>query len=160
MEQLFELFFRNGLRPLSLLDGAAELESKMNRSELAALLTIRYRGRLTMSELATELGAPLSTVTSLAQRLVRKGWIERTRSDADQRVYWVRLTDEGKAIGDRAYATMSVWFERVQAALTPKELEQFLALALKVGKALQQDKGAKEKPAAGKEKLSRIRIDD
>ncbi|MEF3302054.1 MarR family winged helix-turn-helix transcriptional regulator [Paenibacillus sp. GYB003] len=161
MEQLFELFVRNGLRPLSLLEEATELERQMNRSELAALLTIQYREELTMSELAAELGAPLSTVTSLAKRLVRKGWVERNRSADDQRVFLVRLTAEGGELAIRARTTMNRLFERVQAALTAEELQQFLSLAIKVMKALQTGKESKTREAGGKAKrLSRIAIED
>ena len=69
MEQIFELFIKNGLRPLSLLPEMAGLEQAVNRSDLAALLMLHFRGELAMSAFAGELGVPLSTMTSLAKRL-------------------------------------------------------------------------------------------
>ena len=83
----------------------------------------------------TELGAPLSTVTSLVKRLVRKGLINRAHSDKDQRIILVQLTEEGKELALQARAIMENMFLRVQAALSNDELQQFLTLVVKVGKA-------------------------
>lgn len=137
MEQILELFLKNGLRPLSLLPEMAGLERKVNRSEIAVLLMLHFRGEMTMSALASELGAPLSTMTSLAQRLVRKGLIVRYPSDKDQRIILVQLTEEGMQIVSQARAIIEKVFARVQAALSANELKQFLSLAVKIGKAVQ-----------------------
>ena len=65
LDQMLELFLKNGLRPLSFLSETAELDREVNRSELTALLMLHFRGQLTMSALASHLGVPLSTATSL-----------------------------------------------------------------------------------------------
>ncbi|MGG2196462.1 MarR family winged helix-turn-helix transcriptional regulator [Paenibacillus validus] len=138
MEQILELFLKNGLRPLSMLPDMAGLERVVNRSEIAVLLMLHFRGKMTMTALASELGAPLSTMTSLAQRLVRKGLIERRQSGTDQRIILVQLTDEGLQLVLQVKATIEKVFIRVQAALSADELNQFLALAVKIGKAVQE----------------------
>jgi DNA-binding MarR family transcriptional regulator len=158
LDQMLELFLQNGLRPLSLLSETAELEREVNRSELTALLVMHFQGELTMSALAAELGAPLSTVTSLVKRLVRKGLINRNQSTKDQRIMLVDLTSEGKQLALQARTIMEDMFGRVQAALNQDELQQFLTLALKVGKAL-QGKGSKE-IATKEQQLRKIQIDD
>ena len=68
LDQMLELFLQNGLRPLSFLSETAELDREVNRSELTALLVLQFRGQLTMSALASHLGVPLSTTTSLVKR--------------------------------------------------------------------------------------------
>ncbi|MDF2651769.1 MAG: transcriptional regulator [Paenibacillus sp.] len=159
MEQMLELFLQNGLRPLSNLSETTDLERKVNRSELTALLLLYFRGQLTMSALASQLGVPLSTTTSLVQRLVRKGLVERTQSTRDQRIMNVELTGEGRQLALQAKAIMENMLTRVQAALSREELEQFLTLAVKVGKALQQNK---EQQGSGRKdgELRKIVIDD
>lgn len=158
MEQLLELFFKNGLRPLNLLFDTTDLERKVNRSDLAALLMLHLHGEIGMSELAENLGAPLSTVTSLAKRLVKKGLIKRNQSTKDQRVLLVRLTDEGQRLALQARLIIENIITRVQATLSTQELDQFISLALKIGKALQ----SKEDLTLGLQdtKLQKIRIDD
>jgi len=158
MEQLLEFLFKSGLRPLSILFETDHLERKVTRSELAALLMLHFHGEMAMSALAAELGAPLSTMTSLVKRLVRKGLVERNRSEMDQRVILVRLTEEGEELALQAKATMEKGFSRVQAALSADELQQLISLAVKVIKTLQQ----KDSPETGKpnQALRKIPIDD
>lgn len=158
LDQMLELFLQNGLRPLSLLSETAKFEQEVNRSDLSALLVLLFRGEMSTSVLATELGAPLSTVTSLVKRLERKGLINRAHSDHDQRIILVRLTEEGKELAVQARSTMEKMFLRVQAELSNDELQQFLTLVVKVGKALQ----GTEKKVNGTQdaKLRKIEIDD
>lgn len=158
MEQILSLFLKNGLRPLSLLPEMSSLERKVSRSEIAVLLMLHFRGEMTMSTLASELGAPLSTMTSLAKRLVRKGLIERTPSDKDQRMILVQLTEEGRQIVLQAKAIVEKAFARVQNALSADELQQFLSLAVKIGKAIQGQEAAETKMPSSK--IRNIPIDD
>ena len=136
MDQLLELFFKNGLRPLNLLFNTTDLERKVNRSDLAALLMLNIHGEMTMSELAEVLGAPLSTATSLAKRLVKKGLIERNQSSKDQRILLVRITDEGQRLAVQARTIIENVITRVQAVLSADELNQFISLVLKIRKSI------------------------
>jgi len=158
MEQMLELFLKNGLRPLSLFSETGGLEKEVNRSELSALLILHFRSEMTTSMLATELGAPLSTITSLAKRLVRKGLIERNHSTKDQRIILIRLTAKGKQLALQAKAIMENIFSRVQTILSTDELEQFLSLALKIGRALQKNES--KETVIEDQKLRKITIDD
>jgi DNA-binding MarR family transcriptional regulator len=159
MEHILELFLKNGLRPLSLLPEIVGLERAVNRSEIAVLLMLHFRGEMTMSELASELGAPLSTMTSLAQRLVRKGLIARRQSDKDQRIILVELSEKGLQLVSQVRSTIEGAFARVQASLSDEELKQFLSLAIKIGKAIQgQEVG--ETPIAQPSKVRNIPIVD
>lgn len=147
MQQWFELFFKNGLRPLSILPESLHLELQLTGSDMSTLLLLHFHNRLTMSEMAEYLGAPLSTVTSIAKRLVRKGYIRRERSPLDQRIIINRLTEDGESIAQVAVGTMQKMFERVENALSPDELQQFVRLSLKVASALQRNPAA-SKPAS------------
>lgn len=143
MEQLLEQFFKNVLRPLSLFPDTSHLEAHFTSSDLSVLLLIKIHGQLTMSEMAKHLGAPLSTVTSISKRLVRKGSIYREKSTQDQRIIVNRLTKEGDMIAEEVLDLMKDTFNKVEEALTPEELQQFLYLELKVAKALQQEAPSK-----------------
>jgi DNA-binding MarR family transcriptional regulator len=159
LDQLLELFLQNGLRPLSFLSETAELDREVNRSELAALLVLQRLGELTMSSLASHLGVPLSTTTSLVKRLVRKDLVDRTQSAKDQRIMHVELTAQGMKLALQAKSIMEDMFARVQASLSQEELQQFLSLAVKVVKALQ---GNERKENLGTKDLTlrKITIDD
>lgn len=66
------------------------------RQEVRVLLSVGEAGSATMGQLARELAAPLSSLTSIADRLVAKGMIRRHRSDSDRRVVLLELTRHGR----------------------------------------------------------------
>lgn len=158
MEQLLELFLKNGLKPL-LFDGELlELEKEVSsRSELIAIVILKQKGQSTMSELAMDLGAPLSTVTNIGQRLTRRGYIQRERDPKDQRAILVRLTPAGENLADRLLALMNNVLQRVQEVLTADELQQFIALSMKIAKAVQ---AAEQQHKEERAEVRRIQIDE
>lgn len=158
MENLFEFLLKSGLQPLKFIPELSELEKLVNRSEVVALLMLRFYDEMTMSELAVKLGSPLSTVTSLSKRLVRKGLIERYRSSKDKRIILIKLTNDGQKIAERAKEIIQKILVNVQKALSQDELNQFIHLALKVVKALQRnDETGKKVPNVP---FRRVPIDD
>lgn len=158
MQQLYDILLKTGLRPFSFFSETAKLEKNLNRSELTTLIILSFRGELAMSDLSAELGAPLSSMTSIAKRLENKGYIERFHSLKDQRITLVRMTAEGIKVASEARKIMDVNIQRVEQALTSEEMEQFLSLLFKIMKAFKneeiQGKDAKES------RVKRIRIDD
>lgn len=159
LDQILELFLKNELRPSSFLLETAELDRKVNRSELTAILMLHFRGQQTMSALADRLGVPLSTTTSLVKRLVQKGMVERTQSTKDQRIMNVELTDEGLKLALQANVIMESMLKRIQNSLSKEELEQFLSLAVRVGRAIQGER-VTEKRKTTDSTIRKIMIDD
>jgi DNA-binding MarR family transcriptional regulator len=162
MDQLFELFLKHGLRPLSLFSEVSELERVVSRSELAALIILQFHDEMAMSELATYLGVPLSTMTSLGKRLVHKGLIERSQSGKDQRIILIRLTEKGQLLAQQAKGIIDNILVRVQEVLSNDELQQFLSLTMKVVKALQQkeEKGTETETETENHQFRKIQIED
>lgn len=62
---------------------------------LVALLKVE---RLTMKELAEKIDKDKSTVTVLVDKLIKQGYVEKTRDIEDSRVVFVTLTRSGKAL--------------------------------------------------------------
>ena len=71
----------------------------------------------------------------------------------------VELTEEGMKLALQAKAIMNSMFVRIQSALSQEELQQFVSLAVKVGRAM-QGKGSKEHKETTDPKLRKIAIDD
>ncbi|MFD1738224.1 MarR family winged helix-turn-helix transcriptional regulator [Bacillus salitolerans] len=160
MEHLVDLLLKNGIKPFSYFPKAVELEKKISHTDLSALVFLLMKEQLTMSELASDLGAPLSTITSMAKRLEKKGWIQRTSSPKDQRVIIVYLTEEGKILARQANEIMNQALRRVETALTEQELEQFVYLVLKVVKSLQQPEDEYNTSIKKKPTIRKISIDE
>ena len=66
-----------------------------SKNELLALVHVYRAGETTMSRIAEYVGVPLNTATGIANRLEKRGLVQRWRSVQDKRVMVVRITDEG-----------------------------------------------------------------
>jgi DNA-binding MarR family transcriptional regulator len=143
MQQLYDLFLKTGLRPFSFMNETLQLEQKLTRSDLSTLLILLFRGDQTMSELAAEMGAPLSSLTSIAKRLERKGFIARATSVQDQRVKLVTLTKEGLQLAKEWEHIMLAMLGRLESAFTPEEMEQFTTLLFKAARIFQEEGSVK-----------------
>jgi DNA-binding MarR family transcriptional regulator len=69
---------------------------ELSKQQMVLLLTLYKKKRCTVSDLANELGLSASATTIAINRLVKSGYLIRTRDDVDRRVVWVELS--GKAI--------------------------------------------------------------
>jgi DNA-binding MarR family transcriptional regulator len=137
VEGLLDFILNSGLRPPLFDPDIRALDRNIPRSELLAILLLQRRGEVTMSELAEDLGAPLSTATGIGGRLVRRGLANQDRDPDDRRVIRVRLTAKGRALAVRLRKHVDGLVQRVQKALTDEELAQLLVLVRKVVNAFQ-----------------------
>lgn len=132
MEQLLNLFFGGGLGLLKGAPGILELDRELPKSELFALLILSRRGTATMSELASDLGAPLSTATGIASRLMKRQLIARERDATDRRIILVQLTPKGQQLAKKLWAEINHLISRVQTALSAQEITQLISIVQKV----------------------------
>ncbi len=80
--------------------------SQFNDVSLKEMHTIEIIGKykeVTPSDIARELMVTLGTVTTSLNKLEKKGYIERTRSNTDRRVVYLTLTKKGRLL-DRLHA--------------------------------------------------------
>lgn len=68
----------------------------LSMSEMHTIEAIGYGEMRTMSETAEQLRITLGTLTTAVNRLVKKGYVDRLRSDSDRRIVYLKLTDKGK----------------------------------------------------------------
>lgn len=132
MEKLLNLFFSSGLGLSVFSSGLLGVDRKLAKSDALALLVLLRRPGASMSELAGDLGAPLSTVTGIVQRLVRRGYVLKEVSAYDRRSYVLTLTDKGRETALALQQEIGQLFERIQAILSPEELQLFANLVEKI----------------------------
>lgn len=113
--------------------------ARLNVPDLVALDLIGRRDTCIMSDVAQELGSPMSTVTSVVDRLVKSGLVSRERDANDKRS--IRLVPT--RLGRKLLATLGEEqrhsCEIVLAALKPKERDIFVALIAKAASAVEAD---------------------
>ena len=87
---------------------------------------------MNMGTLSEETGLPLSTLTGLTDKLVSRGFLERSRSDFDRRVVEVGMTESGaRAFSYRKNAHREK-SRHILSALNPEEQKLLLGLLSKI----------------------------
>jgi DNA-binding MarR family transcriptional regulator len=98
----------------------------VSEKELFILVFVGQNESVTMSELASNLEAPLSTLTSIVDKLVDKKYLLRGHSDEDRRVVNVALTAKGKESYKIFLRQKRLMAEKVLAQLNEKEQNSML----------------------------------
>lgn len=158
LEQLLEMLLTGGAR-LPFFGDLLALDRELPKSDFLALLLLQRRGEATMSELAADLNAPLSTATGIGARLEKKKLVQREQHPNDKRVTTLRLTAAGHDLAARARGQVDSLLLRVQQALSPDELQQLIGLVQKVITALQAPPPG-QPGEAGRSEARRIVIEE
>ena len=104
----------------------------LGSNELRILETLDGTERMNMGSLSEQTSLPLSTLTGLTDKLVSRGFLERTRSDRDRRVVEVGLTEFGaRAFAHRKDAHQDT-SRRILSALDAEEQKLLLQLLSKI----------------------------
>jgi DNA-binding MarR family transcriptional regulator len=78
------------------------LELNLTYPQYLAMLVLWERDGLTVGEVSTRLLTDPGSLTPLLKRLEAEGLIRRTRSKEDERVVLLTLTEQGKALHEKA----------------------------------------------------------
>lgn len=117
------------------------IENKLKENNLNDLipthgniLTALYESdkKLTMKEIAKKIGKDKSTVTSLVNRLISLGYIQKEKCTKDKRVTYISLTDKACDIEDRFNFISSQVKETAYSNFTEEEKQEFLRLLKKL----------------------------
>ena len=113
--------------------------ARLNVPDLVALDLIGRQETCIMSDVAQELGSPMSTVTSVVDRLVKGGLVSRERDANDKRIIRLVPTKAGRKLLATLGEEQRHNCEIVLAALKPKERDIFVSLIAKVASAVEAD---------------------
>lgn len=79
---------------------------------------------ISQQDLANRLFVGRSNMTMLLPHLEKRGVVERRPDPSDKRVLRLYLTEEGRALADRAIAVQAALIDDMMSATTPEECEQ------------------------------------
>lgn len=133
-----------GAQALALSDrflaGAGHLaDEPLSTSDCAALVTLLSHPDETVGWLGAVLGLTSSGVTRLVERLVKRGWIQRSAGD-DARCRQVRLTTAGEAQAHRTLDGRASALSHAVAGLSGPERRDLERLLDKVVRGLADDR--------------------
>lgn len=104
----------------------------MGPQDVRGLLWLGAQGPSLMSTFAKGVGVPLSTATHLANRLLEKEVITRSRSDEDRRVVHVRLSPAGERLYGKIFKQRASRSRDLLGKLNEPEQKQIVALMQKL----------------------------
>lgn len=110
--------------------------SDLSITEIHTIEAVGLYGTKTMSEVSMELGITMGTLTTAVDKLIKKGYMERSRSDSDRRIVNVNLTNRGKLayrIHEKFHLDM---VKAIMLDFTPQEEEALLTALSKLNKHL------------------------
>lgn len=113
-----------------------EMDMTMSKTEIFILLLLDREQGLKISDIGKRLGMPLSTTTSIIDRLEQKKLVERIRSTGDRRVVIVELSEGGKRmcreIAEKVEKMLQGMWQRVASKLTAEEIELLKQIFYKI----------------------------
>lgn len=124
---------RKIIRAIDLHSKRLERESGLTGPQLLLLQLIANSGEVTAGVIAREVSLSQATVTSIIDRLERKGLLQRERNTDDKRKVMVSLTTEGKSALEKAPTLMQESFINRFDKLEEWEQSQLLSSLQRLG---------------------------
>ena len=112
--------------------------------QLRLLMSVYYGPKSTMKDFSERLNVSQSTVTQLAERLVKRGLVVRIMDANDRRVIRLHTSPHGQDLVGQADATRRATLRKVWFSLAPAEqalLEQALGLLGDWGEKIRAEEG-------------------
>jgi len=107
-------------------------ELALSFREISLLHTLRGRPEMIMTDLATMLRLPLSTVTRMVDRLEKMKLVERARSEQDRRLVLVKTSDKAMLLFAEFEKMQLEVARRILEPLSHGEREILLELMMKL----------------------------
>lgn len=102
-------------------------------SDFAVLEILLHKGPAPVNTLGAKVMLTSGSITSLVDRLARRGLVERREDAADRRTRTVHLTPAGRKLIACAFAGHEAAMERATSGLTPAERTQAAELLKRLG---------------------------
>ena len=117
-------------------------------AQMRLLWAVFYGAQATMKDYSERLGVSQSTVTQLAERLVRRGLIERLSDPEDRRVVRLHVSQAGSQIMRTAKDQEHQTLQAIWQAITPEEQQAIMRGLELLGGAAESLRAAQGRPLA------------
>lgn len=158
VDELMDIFSQN-IKKLFFPEEWISLDLKFSKSEIFTMLLLDKKKEITMTELAENINAPMSTATGIADRLVKNAYMKRERSEQDRRIVVLRLTDKGKEFINDIKCTVSKYINLVMDNLTEEERDFLIKIIFKAIDIVRSQHDILTSNNAGNEKVKKINIE-
>jgi DNA-binding MarR family transcriptional regulator len=98
------------------------LHLELTREQLRVIFLVSFKDRVSPGEVASSFGVPKANVTSVIDKLVNKGLINRLENPNDRRSYILVLTSDGRSQVERLHEMGTTKIRRVLEKMTDDTL--------------------------------------
>ena len=86
----------------------------------------------TITKVARQLSIAKASVSTGINKLIHKGFVTKTQSERDKRIFYLSLTEMGEKLIDAKYKALKEYVEFINTVLSKEEAEHFEAILLKL----------------------------
>lgn len=86
----------------------------------------------TFVDLTRRMGVSKPTVTIMVNKLIDKGYLKKTQSEADRRVYYISFTEKGKKVVKAFQEAHAQFVNYVSSRFNDEELDTLISLLGKI----------------------------
>lgn len=112
--------------------GSMATDPPLNEVDKQMLYYVAEHHDCSPTDVARFLSVPATTLTSVADRLVKKKLLERHRAETDRRAVVLHLTDSGKQLVDTLMAAYMDMYRTLLEPLAPTEQDEFIRIITKI----------------------------
>ena len=131
------LVLARAAKAIEIFDRDSIAQTGLNISDFAILEALLHKGPLPVNTIGKKVLLTSGSMTTAANRLVQKGYINRKQDPSDGRFFFLHLTSTGRGLIQHAYAKHSRNLEKIAEILTGAERAQLVSLLKKIGQQAQ-----------------------
>lgn len=108
------------------------LDTYLPFNEFMVLRLIHEQKHINISQIAEKLSVSASHITSVSEKLIKKGYLTRIRALDDRRVVYLELTETGESVKAEVETTITEYFHQKLENVTDEEIILFNRLLTKL----------------------------
>lgn len=97
-------------------------------NEFSVLRALYWNSPQMASQIASEVNVTSSHITAVTDRLVRKGFVMRKRSDSDRRIVYLEITELGKEVAEKLENVRKEYYREKFQDWSDEEIEKVVKL--------------------------------
>lgn len=102
------------------------LTREVSLPQLHVLMRLQEDGPTMVSELAHALGTSIPSASSIVDRMVEHGLVDRVRNEIDRRVVHVAISERGRAVVEEFGGPKRVQLQRLLGTMSARELHDVI----------------------------------
>ena len=127
------LIIGRAYKALEQVDRASISLTGLNVSDFSILEALLHKGPMPINTIGEKVLLTSGSMTAAANRLEKKGLVERIQDPADGRCYYLHLTKSGLKLIRDAFQSHSENLEKIFAVLDDNERKELVRLLKKIG---------------------------